>query len=753
MLIKSFKISITLITAMSLLGTGLFSGCTKAPAPAEPASSAEPAEETQPDAERVRFADVSDGDRIILVNPNFMRTVALIPEDGQLVALAVRGSAEELTYFPAESGLFTCEKAEDGALRLKTEAGYLSAGAEENVLVCDAPGDTPAYWTLTDNELTVRIPGAAPEERCLYYSPEKNHCAVAEPGSISNEEYLEFCLYRVNPSYSPPQDDGSGYRLTVFETSDIHGHIAEVSEEETEYRLAWIAGMIRKARSASGTMRTDTSVLLDAGDLFQGSILSNLLNGDPISEAMDVMEYDAVTLGNHEFDWGIETVIDEDGTLKDYQPGIGDGTDLVPLVVSNLYQNGKQVPYAKDYIILDKTAVDADGNELPVRIGIIGFAENYSSSVAAKFFANRGFEIREDYDALSALAGKLKQEEHCDAVILLTHANAADTSAKLDQDRNFDLILGGHSHKSDMGRNEAGTVYASPAGNATAFVRSELVFDKDDAGNPVFRDVRGTNLLISTTEDTTLSAENESGSLLDKDIIAISDRAVESASEVLESELGYITESVRCFDYFPESGERGSTGGNFHTTLVRQAADADVAFFNRHGMREDLIVPEGEDRRTVTQADIYTLFPFEATIVLYELTMQDLLEVFDYALTQDGYGLLSMMSGITCYYTGRTVNALIKDGVPLYVHGTWLDGHENDTVTVAVQDYIATSNRTKDGMDNPLYLWYGTDRMITDEIPTQTNYIRLLQEEAAANDGHLTVSDECWFINGDYTEN
>ena len=63
----------------------------------------------------------------------------------------------------------------------------------------------------------------------------------------------------------------------------------------TEYRLAWIAGNIQKVRSASGTMRTDTTVLLDAGDFFQGNILSNLLNGDPVSEAMDVMKYDAVT--------------------------------------------------------------------------------------------------------------------------------------------------------------------------------------------------------------------------------------------------------------------------------------------------------------------------------------------------------------------------------------------------------------------------------------------------------------------------
>ena len=111
MLIKPFKKSITLIAVMSLLGTGLLSGCRKAPAPAEPSASPEPAAEAQPAAERVRFTDVSDGDRIIVVNPNLLRAVSAIPESGQLIALAVHGTAEELDWFPAETGLFTCEKA------------------------------------------------------------------------------------------------------------------------------------------------------------------------------------------------------------------------------------------------------------------------------------------------------------------------------------------------------------------------------------------------------------------------------------------------------------------------------------------------------------------------------------------------------------------------------------------------------------------------------------------------------------------
>ena len=54
----------------------------------------------------------------------------------------------------------------------------------------------------------------------------------------------------------------------------------------------------------------DRAVLLDGGDIFQGNTLSNLLDGRPLAEAYQLMGYDAVTIGNHEFDWQIENTVD-----------------------------------------------------------------------------------------------------------------------------------------------------------------------------------------------------------------------------------------------------------------------------------------------------------------------------------------------------------------------------------------------------------------------------------------------------------
>ena len=96
-----------------------------------------------------------------------------------------------------------------------------------------------------------------------------------------------------------------GVRIKVFETSDIHGYIIDVTggkEDAFQYRLAYLAKIFDKAR-VSGEY--DDVLLLDGGDIYQGAPVSNLTKGAVMRAAMDVMDYDAVSLGNHEFDWDV----------------------------------------------------------------------------------------------------------------------------------------------------------------------------------------------------------------------------------------------------------------------------------------------------------------------------------------------------------------------------------------------------------------------------------------------------------------
>ncbi len=104
--------------------------------------------------------------------------------------------------------------------------------------------------------------------------------------------------------------------------------------------------------------------------------------------AIDKMEYDAVELGNHEFDWGLENMIDPDGTLLDYEYEGQNYANEVPVVCANIYQNGTRLSSTKDYVIVEKTATNSQGGEVKVRIGVIGLAEFYHSLLC--FNVNHG---------------------------------------------------------------------------------------------------------------------------------------------------------------------------------------------------------------------------------------------------------------------------------------------------------------------------------------------------------------------------
>lgn len=191
-------------------------------------------------------------------------------------------------------------------------------------------------------------------------------------GKRNNSDSSLFTLGFFRMGDSDPEDvvdEDSGYYLPLFQTSDTHGHLADLSGNSCQYRLAYISDKVKDIRGS----RKDLALLLDGGDIFQGYTMSNLLDGKPLSEAYQIKGYDAVTIGNHEFDWQIDHTIDPDRTLMDY-----DQVNSVPVVISNLYKDGQPVNFAEEYIILEKTAVDQSGNELPVKGAcyVYAFAQN-----------------------------------------------------------------------------------------------------------------------------------------------------------------------------------------------------------------------------------------------------------------------------------------------------------------------------------------------------------------------------------------
>ncbi len=536
------------------------------------------------------------------------------------------------------------------------------------------------------------------------------------------------------------------YLLPVIETTDIHGHIVYNQNSTIHYRLAYIADKVTDIRAQGGEYRKDRLLLLDGGDIYQGASVSNLLAGKPVYVAMDRMEYDAVALGNHEFDWGFETLVDPDATLLDYEWEGTSEVNEVPVLCANLYRNGSRVTTTRDYVIVEKTAINSKGGEVKVRIGVIGFAIDYASSIMTSKFTGQGYSIREDYSIANDIAAELESSGKCDATVLLIHGAADRAAENLGQGSAVDLVLGGHSHSTLSGRTGSGISYLQAGRYCEHYASANLRFIVGQDGSVTYKSAD--NLKVSNV-DTIRDRQTYSGQNaedLDEAVLDVSNEALSAISEQSSEVIGYITVDASTYE-IEGSGGRASVMANWMCDILRRIGDADVSFVNGGGIRTYISL-EKQSQRDITVADVYEIFPFNNTTYVYEITYAELLEVFEYAMTSSGESLFTSMTGIDCRYRGNAVRSLAKDGRTIYRNGQWTDDWASRKAVLAVSEYLATNQRVdhSTGAKNPLLEWNGTSRLLSKELIDNENAIRVLRAEAARSDGHLYIDTEPHFI-------
>ena len=219
----------------------------------------------------------------------------------------------------------------------------------------------------------------------------------------------------------------SAQKLTIMHFNDTHSHL----EPERAGKSAGRGGVIERAAlvdSVRNAVGRRNFLLLHAGDFNQGTSYYTTLGGMLEVELVNALGYDVVTLGNHEFDDGIEHL----------------GRRLVglkcPVVCSNYdfsqFELGK---YVKPYVILKRGGL---------RIGIFGMLTDITK-VVERTIADRLPKF-DDVETADRWASYLKNEKKCDIVIALTHLGLENEDF-MDQDlvratRNIDLVVGGHSH-------------------------------------------------------------------------------------------------------------------------------------------------------------------------------------------------------------------------------------------------------------------------------------------------------------------
>ena len=218
-------------------------------------------------------------------------------------------------------------------------------------------------------------------------------------------------------------------KITILHTNDVHSHIEAFEATHSKYpnrggvarRYAYI-NMVKK--------ENPNTLVLDAGDSFQGTPYFNFYGGELEFKLMSKMGYHASTIGNHEFDNGIENI----------------AAQLEHAEFSMLNANYNFKNTILEDMIKPYQTYEMDG----IKIGVFGLGIELDGLVSKKLYKET--EYNEPINVTKDIVNTLKKEEKCDLVICLSHLGYNYSGRKIcdiklaQQTRDIDLIIGGHTH-------------------------------------------------------------------------------------------------------------------------------------------------------------------------------------------------------------------------------------------------------------------------------------------------------------------
>ena len=247
--------------------------------------------------------------------------------------------------------------------------------------------------------------------------------SAQQEGRVITEEPL--CLVSAD-SVSSGQ---SGKQLFILHTSDTHSRIEPISAEAAD-EYAGMGGVVRRAGFVKQFRgKHPDMLLLDCGDISQGTPYYNFFKGELEVKMMNLMGYDAMTIGNHEFDFGLENMARLFRMAN------------FPVVCSNYDVTGTVL----EGLVKPYTTFNRNG----LKIGVFGLAPKMEGLVQAD--KCEGVVYNDPIEVAQKMADLLKNEEGCDVVICLSHLGYQLKNTPCDEElaqktNHIDAILGGHTH-------------------------------------------------------------------------------------------------------------------------------------------------------------------------------------------------------------------------------------------------------------------------------------------------------------------
>ncbi len=428
---------------------------------------------------------------------------------------------------------------------------------------------------------------------------------------------LVSCAEQV--SYEVPLDQSQEFRITILHTSDMHSRLLpyrmEVTytdnslglkqENEPFGGIARVGHIVNRERARGGRV-----LYLDSGDVFQGAPIFNVFMGEAEFRALSYLKPDAVAIGNHEFDTGLNNLVVQAKKWITF-----------PFLAANYF-------YMPDNELRDLsfpyTIVNMDG----IKIGLIGLGDFGSlSSLTDIGNSLKMMPVNMD-ESVTRYVNELRP--YVDLVFLVSHAGLSDDEEIAAHTTGVDVIFGGHLHivlnppKVVKNADEEDVLLVHSGAFAKYVGRLDIVVKRNAEGE--MKVVSHDYQLFPV--DSTVPEDPELAQLMEEYRLKLNQNID------LTSVYGYSPKLLTKYGY--EGGD--SSLGNLVSEAIRRYARVDVAFTNTLGIRANMYPGP------ITLDDLFNVFPFENSITLMYMSGTDLRTLFDYvAQRSSGRGCVSQL--------------------------------------------------------------------------------------------------------------
>jgi 5'-nucleotidase / UDP-sugar diphosphatase len=435
--------------------------------------------------------------------------------------------------------------------------------------------------------------------------------------------------------------------VDIVSFNDFHGNVTDSGKD------IGMAKMI--AYSKTLLEKNPNTIFVSGGDSYQGTAMSNLTYGAPVTAMMKAMNVVASAVGNHEFDWGVDHI------KKWSEEG---GFDFLATNIIDT-KTGEAVEWAKPYKIVEKNGI---------KIAFLGLAHQDTTTLTKAQYVE-GLEFSDPVEAAKTWVKYLKDgkaaEGAPDVIIALTHIDSSqDKETKeitgnvtdLTAVEGIDAIISAHSHKPVAGEvNGIPIVQGYKNGRALAVLSIEL--DKD---NKVVDIVAKVDDLSSKTDDIVPDPEG----------VKLYDTFKAEAAPILEEVIG-----EAAADFTHESKVDNVTLlGRWSSEVMKEKTGVQVAIQNGGGLRRTL------EKGVITMGDMYEIMPFDNTLVTMELKGSDLKKAIDHGISNPEVGNGQFAGLIVEFdknaeFENRITKITLEDGTPIDMEAYY---------TVVTNDFLLT---------------------------------------------------------------